>query len=116
MIKLIIPFVVGLLLLTYTLISYSKRGIGRKGLLLSLFVSFSLIISPVMYGVILAVAKLLGFYYSFVFVFLVSILALFILIIYIIRKINELDNRNIRVIQEISLLKAEIDELRNKHR
>ena len=116
MIKLIIPFVVGLLLLVYILISYSKRGIGRKGLLLSLFVSFSFIISPVMYGVILAVAKLLGFYYSFVFIFLVSILVLFILNLYIIRKINELDNRNIRVIQEISLLKTEMEELRDKHK
>ena len=110
MLKLAIPSVLGLGLLIYLLKSYSKGDISRKEFLISLIISITLIFAPVEYVIANLIAEAFGFYYTFVFVFFASTLFLLSIQIYVIRRINDVDKRITRIVQEISLMRAELEE------
>ena len=110
MLKLAIPSVLGLGLLVYLLKSYSKGDVSRREFLISLFISIVLILAPAEYVIVNLIAEAFGFYYTFVFTFFIATLFLLSIQIYVIRRINDVDKRTIRIVQEISLMRAELEE------
>ena len=116
-----LPLRIALLVFTLIYIFIILKAVKYKKLQISfsifwLFTGFILLVSIIFPNAVQYISGLLGFKLTTSMIFFVAILLAFYVIFNLNIKVSKVDKKNILLVQEISLLKKEVDDLKNQNK
>ena len=115
-IPLLLASVVGLILFIFLILRLLQGVFTGRGFVIGILISLLLLFSPLVYVVVTYVQNLLGIFYSYVAIFYISTLVLFVLVAGLFLMINNIRRTMISIWQEIALLGNEVEGKENKKR
>ena len=115
-IPLLLASVAGLVLLIFFVLRLLQSVYTGKGFVIGILISSLLLFSPLVYVVVTYVQGLLGIAYSYVAIFYISTIILFVLVTGLFLMINDIRRTLISIWQEIALLRNEFEGKENKKR
>lgn len=115
-IPLLMVSAVGLVLFIFFVLRLLQGVYTGKGFVIGILISLLLLFSPLVHRVVTYVQGLLGMAYSYVTIFYISTIVLFVLVAGSFLMINNIRRTLVSIWQEIALLRNEIESKENKKR
>ena len=115
-IPLLLASAVGLVLFIFLVLRLLQGVYTGKGFVIGILISLLLLLSPLVYAVVTYVQGLFGIARSYVAIFYVSIIVLFVLVAGLFLMFNNIRRTLISIWQEIALLRNEVENKENKKR
>lgn len=113
-IPLLLVSAIGLVLLIFLISRLLQGAYTGRGFVIGFFVSLILLFAPLIYIVVTYVQSLLGITYSYVAMFYISTIVLFVLVIGLLLMINNIHKTLISIWQEIALLRNEVENMKEE--